>query len=199
MEKVAGYVEHIIYRNADNGYTVFELAADGEEVTCVGTFQMIDEGESLELSGGYVEHAVYGSQFRVEQYKQVELEDERSIERYLGSGAIRGVGPSLAARIVKKFGKDTFRIMEEEPERLAEVKGISDRSARQISEQVEEKKGMREAMLYLQKFGISNTLAVKIYQTYEMELYHILEENPYRLAEDIDGIGFRRADELAAG
>ncbi len=198
MEKVAGYVEHIIYRNADNGYTVFELAADGEEVTCVGTFQMIDEGESLELSGGYVEHAVYGSQFRVEQYKQVELEDERSIERYLGSGAIRGVGPSLAARIVKKFGKDTFRIMEEEPERLAEVKGISDRSARQISEQVEEKKGMREAMLYLQKFGISNTLAVKIYKTYEMELYHILEENPYRLAEDIDGIGFRRADELAS-
>ena len=111
---------------------------------------------------------------------------------------IRGVGPSLAARIVKKFGKDTFRIMEEEPERLAEVKGISDRSARQISEQVEEKKGMREAMLYLQKFGISNTLAVKIYKTYEMELYHILEENPYRLAEDIDGIGFRRADELAS-
>ena len=127
MEKVSGYVEHIIYRNTENGYTVFELIADGEEITCVGSFQTIDEGEGLELSGGYVEHAVYGSQFKVESYEEVLPEDEQSMERYLGSGAVRGVGPSLAARIVRKFGKDTFRIVEQEPERLAEVKGISDR------------------------------------------------------------------------
>lgn len=197
-EKISGYVEHIIYRNTENGYTVFELIADGEEITCVGSFQAIDEGEGLELSGGYVEHAVYGSQFKVESFVETVLEDEQSIERYLGSGAIRGVGPSLAARIVKKFGRDTFRIVEQEPERLAEIKGISERRAMEIGAQMEEKKEMREAMIYLQKYGITNTLAMKIYQTYKEEVYHILEENPYRLAEDIDGIGFRRADELAA-
>ncbi len=198
MEKVSGYVEHIIYRNTENGYTVFELIADGEEITCVGSFQAIDEGEGLELSGGYVEHAVYGSQFRVESYEETLPEDEQSMERYLGSGAVRGVGPSLAARIVKKFGKDTFRIVEQEPERLAEVKGISERKAMEISAQMEEKKDLRAAMIYLQKYGISNALAMRIYQTYKEQVYHILEENPYRLAEDIDGIGFRRADELAA-
>ena len=198
MEKVSGYVEHIIYRNTENGYTVFELIADGEEITCVGSFQTIDEGEGLELSGGYVEHAVYGSQFKVESYEETLPEDEQSMERYLGSGAVRGVGPSLAARIVKKFGKDTFRIVEQEPERLAEVKGISERKAMEIGAQMEEKKDLRAAMIYLQKYGISNALAMRIYQTYKEQVYHILEENPYRLAEDIDGIGFRRADELAA-
>ena len=198
MEKISGYVEHIIYRNTGNGYSVFELVAEGEEVTCVGTFRALDEGENLELTGGYVEHAVYGSQFKVESYEAVAPEDESSIERYLGSGAIKGIGPSLAARIVKKFGKDTFRIIEQEPERLAEIKGISERKAMEISTLMEEKKGMREAMIYLQKFGISNTLAIKIYNTYGMEVYGVLEENPYRLAEDIEGIGFKRADELAA-
>ena len=198
MEKKAGYVDHIIYRNTGNGYTVFELVSEGEEITCVGTFRALDEGENLELTGGYVAHAVYGNQFKVESYEHVAPEDETSIERYLGSGAIKGVGPSLAARIVRKFGKDTFRIMEEEPERLAEIKGISERKAMEIAALLEEKKGMREAMIYLQKFGISNTLAIKIYNTYGLEVYGILEENPYRLAEDIDGIGFKRADELAA-
>lgn len=199
MDKISGYVEHIIYRNTENGYTVFELSGSGEEpVTCVGIFQMLDEGENLELSGSYVEHSLYGNQFKVEGYEQTAPEDIRSMERYLGSGAIRGVGPSLAARIVKRFGEDTFRIMEEEPERLAEVKGISERKAMEISAQVEAKRGVRSAMLYLQKFGISNTLAAKIYKTYGAELYGILETDPYRLAEDIDGVGFKRADELAA-
>ena len=198
VEKLTGYVEHIVYRNTGNGYSVFEFVSDGEEITCVGTFQALDEGENLELTGNYVEHAVYGTQLKVDSYREIAPEDEQSIERYLGSGAVKGVGPALAARIVRKFGRDTFRIVEEEPERLAEIKGISERKAMEISAQMEEKKGMREAMLYLQKYGISNTLAVKIYQTYGMELYRILEENPYRLAEDIEGIGFKRADELAA-
>ena len=197
MEKITGYVKHIVYRNAGNGYTVFELETEEGELTCVGTFRDLDEGENLELSGGFVEHAVYGSQFRVDHYEEVEPGDEEGIRRYLGSGAIRGVGEALAARIVRKFGKDTFRVMEEEPERLAEIKGISERKAMEISAQLEAKRGMREAMIYLQKYGISNTLAVRIFQTYDMELYRVLEENPYRLAEDIDGIGFKRADELA--
>ena len=151
MEKITGYVKHIVYRNAGNGYTVFELETEEGELTCVGTFRDLDEGENLELSGGFVEHAVYGSQFRVDHYEEVEPGDEEGIRRYLGSGAIRGVGEALAARIVRKFGKDTFRVMEEEPERLAEIKGISERKAMEISAQLEAKRGMREAMMYLQK------------------------------------------------
>ncbi len=197
MEQVNGYVSHIIYRNAENGYTVFELKSD-EDVTCVGTFSALDEGELLELEGEYIEHAVYGSQLKVSSYKIASPEDAAGMERYLGSGAIKGIGASLAARIVKKFGKDTFRIIEEEPERLAEVKGISQHKAMDIAAQVEDKREMREAMIYLQGYGISNTLAVKIFKTYGSRLYGILEENPYQLAEDIDGIGFKKADELAA-
>ena len=197
MEQVKGFVSHIIYRNTGNGYTVFVLNA-GEEVTCVGTFQALDEGELLELDGEYIEHAVYGSQFKVAGFRVVPPEDAAGMERYLGSGAVKGVGASLAARIVKRFGADTFRIIEEEPERLAEIKGISERKAMDIAAQMEQKRDMREAMVYLQKYGISNTLAVKIYETYGSSLYSVLEENPYQLADDIDGIGFRKADELAA-
>lgn len=197
MEQIKGYVSHIIYRNSDNGYTVFLLEAD-EEVTCVGCFEVLDEGEILELTGEFSEHPVYGSQFKVESFKAAAPEDEESIERYLGSGAIKGVGPSLAARIVKQFGKDTFRIVEEEPERLAEVKGISERKALEIASQLEEKRDLREAMIYLQRYGITNTLAVKIYEEYGNRVYSILQENPYKLADDIDGIGFKKADELAA-
>lgn len=197
MEQVKGFVSHIIYRNTGNGYTVFVLNA-GEEVTCVGTFQALDEGELLELDGEYIEHAVYGSQFKVSGFQVASPEDAAGMERYLGSGAVKGVGASLAARIVKRFGADTFRIIEEEPERLAEIKGISERKAMDIAAQMEQKRDMREAMVYLQKYGISNTLAVKIYETYGGRLYSVLEENPYQLADDIDGIGFRKADELAA-
>lgn len=197
MEQLKGFVSHIIYRNTDNGYTVFELKGE-EEVTCVGMFQNLDEGEILELTGDYTQHAVYGSQFKVDSFRLVTPEDAEGMERYLGSGAIKGIGASLAARIVKRFGADTFRIIEEEPERLAEIKGISERKALDIAAQMEEKRGMREAMIYLQRYGISNTLAVKIFETYGTGLYGILEENPYQLADDIDGIGFKKADELAA-
>lgn len=197
MERLEGYVSHIIYRNTENGYTVFELQG-GEEITCVGSFPALDEGETLELSGDFTEHAVYGRQFKVVSWQHVSPEDALGMERYLGSGAVRGVGAALAARIVKRFGRDTFRIIEEEPERLAEIKGISERKAMDIAVQLEEKRDMRQAMVYLQKYGISNAMAVRIYETYQDRLYRILEENPYRLADDIEGIGFRKADELAA-
>ena len=165
MAQLKGFVTHIIYRNNGNGYTVFELNT-GDEITCVGTFQSLEEGEILELEGDFTEHAVYGSQFKVSSFKFSSPEDAAGMERYLGSGAIKGVGASLAARIVKRFGADTFRIIEEEPERLAEIKGISERKAMDIASQMEEKHEMREAMVYLQKYGISNTLAVRIYETY---------------------------------
>ncbi len=197
METVKGYVEHIIYQNGDNGYTVMELNCEGEGITCVGTFRGVEEGENMELTGEFVEHALYGEQFKVQSYSFLAMDDAVSIQRYLSSGAIRGIGEALAARIVKKFGADTFRIMEEEPERLSEVKGISERIAREIAQQAEEKRGMRDAMLFLQKYGISNTLAGKIYKTYGMRLYSVIQENPYLLAEDITGVGFKTADEIA--
>ena len=198
MERIEGYVDHIIYRNQDNGYTVMNVIADGEEITCVGLLHYIGDGELVEITGHYKDHATYGRQLQIETLEIKAPEDELSIERYLGSGAVKGIGVSLAARIVRKFHEDTFRIMEEEPERLAEVKGISERKAMDIASQMEEKHEMREAMVYLQKYGISNTLAVRIYETYGSRLYRVLEENPYQLADDIDGIGFRKADELAA-
>ena len=189
---------HIVFRNEENGYPGFHLEYDDGEVTSVGNFNFINEGEMLELNGEYMNHSVYGTQLKVSSHIVKEPEDLVSIERYLGSGAVRGVGAALAGRIVKKFKEDTFRIIEEEPERLAEVKGISERKAREIAEQVEEKKDMRKAMIYLQKYGISTRLAAKIYQHYGMRVYKVLEENPYQLANNIDGVGFKTADEIAS-
>ena len=197
MERVTGYIEHIVYRNEDNGYTVMNVVSDEDEVTCVGIFQIISEGESIEMEGDYTVHPSYGPQLKVTNYRIKAPEDAVSMERYLGSGAIRGIGAALAARIVRRFKEDTFRIIEEEPERLAEVKGISERKAMEISEQMEEKRELRQAMMYLQKYGISLTLAGKIYSTYGMDTYRTLQENPYKLAEDVDGIGFKIADEIA--
>lgn len=197
METLAGYIDHIIYRNADNGYTVLVLVTQEEEITCVGTFSEVSEGESIEVVGDYISHPTYGRQLKVERYMEKAPTDELSIERYLGSGAIKGIGAALAARIVRRFKMDTFRIIEEEPERLAEIKGISERGAMEISNQVAEKRDLRQAMIFLQKYGISLNLAVKIYQEYGQEVYGILQENPYRLADDISGVGFRIADEIA--
>ena len=197
MEKLAGYVEHIIYRNADNGYTVLNLVSGEAEITCVGIFSAIAEGENIEASGDYTDHPTYGKQFKVESFEEKAPEDEEAIERYLGSGAIRGIGLALAARIVRRFKADTFRIIEEEPERLAEVKGISERKAMEIADQVNEKRDLRQAMIFLQQYGITMNLAVKVYQQYGQEVYGIIRENPYQLADDIEGVGFRTADEIA--
>ncbi|MBQ7776774.1 MAG: ATP-dependent RecD-like DNA helicase [Lachnospiraceae bacterium] len=198
MEAVTGYVEHIIFQNPENGYTVFNLVSDEDEITCVGLCRGMTEGENIEAQGDYIEHPMYGSQFKISTYHVVAPKDSVSMERYLGSGAVKGIGPALAKRIVKKFGDDTFRIIEEEPERLAEIKGISERKAREIAEQMEERKDLRDALVYLQQFGISNTLAIRIFDTYGTNLYGVMKENPYKLAEDIDGIGFKIADEIAA-
>lgn len=197
METIQGYVDHIIYRNAENGYTVLVLVCEEEEITCVGVFSDIVEGENIEAKGEYTEHPVYGSQFKVSYFEEKAPEDEIAIERYLGSGAIKGIGLALAARIVRRFKKDTFRIIEEEPERLAEVKGISERKAMEIADQVNAKKDLRQAMIFLQQYGISTTLAVKIYNFYGSRIYSVLKENPYQMAEDIEGVGFKTADEIA--
>ncbi len=198
MEELQGYVDHIVFRNADNGYTVLNLISDEDEITCVGIFPVVTEGEILLLHGEYTSHPTYGEQFQMKSYEMKPPEDVLSMERYLASGAIKGIGVALAARIVRRFKNDTFRIMEEEPERLAEVKGISERMAMEISNQMVEKKDLRDAMIFLEKYGISTNLAVKIYQAYGQEIYSVIRENPYRMAEEVSGIGFKIADEIAS-
>ncbi|MBQ1801758.1 MAG: ATP-dependent RecD-like DNA helicase [Lachnobacterium sp.] len=198
METISGYVDHIIFRNEENGYTVLVLVSDGEEVTCVGIFTDISEGENIECVGEFIKHSTYGEQFKTTSYEHKDPEDIVSIERYLGSGAVKGLGKALASRIVKKFKEDTFRIIEEEPERLAEIKGISQQKAMDIANQINERKDLRRAMIYLQKYGISTLMAVKIYKTYKQDVFKILKENPYKLSEDIGGIGFKTADLIAS-
>ncbi len=211
-EKIEGYVEHIVYRNEENGYTVMSLngrqvlppeaeqktALKDEEIMCVGIFPGVHEGEYLEAEGSFQVHASYGQQFRAERYQVKVPTNGIALERYLGSGAIKGIGAALAARVVRRFGEDTLRIMEEEPERLAEVKGISLRKAREIGEQMLEKSQMQNAMIFLAQYGISLSMGIKIYNQYQDSLYRVLQENPYKLAEDIQGIGFRIADEIAS-
>ena len=197
-EVIEGYVDHIIFQNNENGYTVFVLETEDEECTCVGTCKGLTQGLTIRGEGERTEHAVYGKQFKLFSYTTVAPKDSASMERYLGSGAVKGVGPALAARIVKKFGDDTLRIIQEEPERLAEIKGISKRKAMEIAVLMEEKKELQEALVYLAGYGISNTLAVKIYDKYGAGLYGVMQENPYQLAEDITGVGFKIADEIAS-
>ncbi|MGB8452269.1 MAG: ATP-dependent RecD-like DNA helicase [Anaerocolumna sp.] len=197
-EILEGYVDKIVFRNTENGYTVLTLVNDKVEMTCVGSFTFISEGEFIRATGNYIAHQLYGEQFQIQNYEFMEPEDLQSIEKYLGSGAIKGVGNALASRIVRRFKKDTFRIIEEEPERLAEVKGISENMAKEIAKQFDDKKDMRGAMLFLQQFGITTALAVKIYKEYGAKMYQIIKENPYKLAEDITGIGFKLADEIAS-
>lgn len=199
METITGYIDHIIFQNSENAYAVLLLITDDqEELVCVGTFPGVDEGQTLKLQGKYVEHPSYGRQFKASSFEEVMPEDAASMERYLSSGAIKGIGEALARRIVKKFGKDTFRIMEEEPERLSEIKGISPRIAQNIAVQFFDKRQMRDAFIFLQKYGISNNLAVKICDEYGDRLFAVIKENPYQLAEDISGVGFKIADDIAS-
>ena len=219
MADFKGFVSHIIYRSEESGYTVFEVTVTdageaassdgsggrgtlsagsiGDVITCVGTPVSISEGESCAVSGEYVTHPVYGEQLRVRNYQVIAPENAQAMYRYLAAGSIKRVGPAMAAKIVKRFGDDTLRVMEEEPEKLAEIKGISLRMAREIGAQMEDKKDLRDAMIFLQKYGIGSAHAARIWQAYGTDLYEIMKVNPYRLAEDIRGIGFATADEIA--
>ena len=203
---IRGFVDHITYHNEENGYTVFLFFPDAGElsddfsdgITCTGNFVELLPGESLELSGQIVEDPTYGTQFRCLSYEFIKPSTSAEIERYLSGGAVKGIGKTLAKKIVKKFGDDTFRIMEAEPERLAEISGISLRMAQQFAVEMMEHREIRDACVYLQKFGISMRLALRIYDRYEKEIYEIIGSNPYRLCDEIDGIGFRTADHIAS-
>ena len=197
MESIQGYVKNIVFRNEENGYTVAVVVSDGEEITCVGNLPAIDTGDLVDAEGSYTTHAYYGSQFKVQNITVKEPTGAVEIERYLASGAVKGIGEALAGRIVKRFGDDAFRVMEEEPERLAEVKGISLKKARDIAIAMQDKADARSAMIFLQRYGIGGALATRILARYGDEVYGVLRTNPYRLADEVDGIGFRRADEIA--
>ncbi len=197
METLKGYVERIIYRSEESGYTVLSLSADGDEQVCTGVLPLLGEGELIEVSGMRTVHSSYGEQLRIQHYRILPPEDDIAIERYLASGAIKGIGAALAARIVNHFHGDTFRVMEQEPELLVQIKGISERKAREIAAQVEEKRDMRQAFLFLAEYGISNALAARIYNHYGGGLYGMIRTNPYRMADDIRGVGFRIADQIA--
>lgn len=198
MIQIKGYIKEIKFYKPETGYTVLVLVTEDGDLTCVGNISRVDEGESIEVFGDMTFHPSYGEQLKIDHYETISPDDPESLKRYLGSGAIRGIGEALAARIVKTFGNDTMRILEEEPERLSEVKGISDRKAREIAEQFHEKSDARSAFMFLQEYGLSNNMAIRIYEEYGNAIYSIMKENPYRLAEDIRGIGFKMADEIAA-
>ena len=197
MDTFKGFVTRIRYRKEETGYTIFYIEYEGDEMPCVGNVPSISEGECVEVVGEVVEHPMYGLQVKIQSCNPVAPDDPESLKRYLGSGAIKGVGVALAERIVKAFGDDTMRILEEEPERLSEVKGISERKAREIAIQFRDKNEARAAFLFLQQYGISNNMSIRIYEEYGDAIYSIMRENPYRLAEDIRGIGFKAADEIA--
>ena len=196
-ETINGFVEKVVYRNTENGYTVVNISVEGDDVVCTGYFSDITEGDQIIAEGSFVEHKQYGIQFTVASYEIKEPETSVAMEKYLGSGIIKGVGPALSAKIVKKFGDETFNIIEREPERLAEIKGITEKKAIEIGSQFEEKKEFRNAMIFLNQYGVSNALAMKIYKEYGINVMKIVRENPYRLADDIAGVGFKTADEIA--
>lgn len=196
-ETINGFVEKVVYRNTENGYTVANISVEGDDVVCTGYFSDITEGDQIIAEGSFVEHKQYGIQFTVTSYEIKEPETSVAMEKYLGSGIIKGVGPALSAKIVKKFGDETFNIIEREPERLAEIKGITEKKAIEIGSQFEEKKEFRNAMIFLNQYGVSNALAMKIYKEYGIKVMKIVRENPYRLADDIAGVGFKTADEIA--
>lgn len=192
-----GYVEQVKYYNEENGYSVIELVTEEELITCCGYFPDLREGENLLVEGEHSFHPTYGPQFKVTSFKLLGIKDTYAVEKYLASGTIKGIGPVTAAKIVLKFGDDTFRILEEEPERLAEIKGISEDKARNIAAQLEGQSSIRAAMLFLQQYGITVKTGTKIYQYYKDDVYDIIRTNPYQLASDVDGIGFVTADEIA--
>lgn len=197
---IKGIIDNILFRSDDGRYSVANIISDDfedGEMICTGTLLGADLGDTVEAEGDYYEHAAHGIQFKIRTFKVIPPEDTISIERYLASGAIKGIGPAMAKRIVKKFGADTMNVLENEPERLVAVKGISERIAREIAEQFCEKKDVRDAMIFMQEYGIGNNLAVKIYDRYGPEVYRVIKENPYKIARDIRGVGFKTADDIA--
>lgn len=194
---ISGSIEEIVYRNEANGYTVIVVDFHGEYITCVGKFPPINEGSRVELEGYSVKNAKYGEQFSVTNVKVLPPNSEDGIIRYLSSGLIKGVGPVTATAIVSRFKKETLDIIEFNPAKLAEVRGVSHQKAMQIAESFMEIKKMQSVVMFFQSYNVSTNMAVKIYQTYLDKTEEVINTNPYKLIEDVDGIGFTTADKIA--
>ena len=197
MIVIEGTVEDIIYTNEANGYTVCELSCGKDIVTAVGCMPFINPGEAIRASGKWVSHPDYGEQFKVEIYEKIMPQTADAIEKYLSSGIVKGVGPATAARIVDKFGAETLEIINKDPKRLSEIKGISLDKAMTIGQALNEQRGLRDIVMFLQEYGISPSMCLKIYKAYADFAVPKIKENPYRLCEDIFGIGFKTADVIA--
>ncbi len=195
--KINGIIEEIIFRNPDNNYTVVLVNNSGELVTAVGKFPLINEGENVELSGDFVAHSKYGEQFAVTEVKLKPPTSRQGIIRYLSSGLIKGVGLITATNLVNKFGESTLDVIEFNPSRLAEVRGVSPKKAQDIANEVASVKKMQNAVMLMQNYNISTNLAIKIFNFYGDNTDKILKNNPYKLTEDIDGVGFFTADKIA--
>ena len=194
---ILGTIKNIIFQNEENGYTVLVLECENEDMTCVGTLPAVNIGENLELEGEIVLNKTYGEQFKFSHAKVVQPKTQEGIARYLSSGLIRGVGKVTAENIVKHFGEDTLNVIEFNPSRLTEVKGISEQKAIIIAESYIEIKKMQDTIMFLQDYDISSRMSVKIYETYHEKTLEKLKNNPYQLVEDVDGIGFITADKIA--
>lgn len=195
--ELKGIIESIIYRNSENGYTILELFSRGEMITVAGKFPIVGKGETLELEGEFKINKKYGEQFEAESIRVEKPTDVKAIERYLSCGLISGVGEVTARNIVKKFGERTLEVIENNPLELADVRGISIKKANEIYNTYKDIKKMQEAVMFLQKYDISINMAVKIFNKYKYRTEEIISSNPYKLIEDIDGIGFKTADKIA--
>ena len=194
-----GIIEDIIFQNAENGFTVCSIKTeeDEEEITCVGVLPFVHAGESIKVEGSWAVHPTYGDQIRVEQFEKIVPETKKDIEKYLASGVVKGIGAKTAKKIVEHFGEKTLEIMEQDPQRLSEIKGISKKKALEVGESYHEQRSLRKVMMFLQQFGITPTYAVKIYKKFGEQTIEVVQENPYRLADEIFGIGFKIADRIA--
>ena len=196
--RISGSIESVIYSNEDNGYAICDMGTDdGDEmITIVGTLPMIAEGDCVAVWGRWIHSPKYGDQFRVEQYEREMPAGVSAIRRYLAAGAIRGIGAKTADRIVAEFGEDTFDVMENHPEWLATIKGITAKRAEEIGEEFRAKAGIRNAMLFFRDY-FGAALTVRIYKQFGTHAVDIAKKNPYRLCEEVEGIGFEKADAMA--
>ncbi len=198
-QQIKGTVERVTYYSEESGYSVIRLNVKGWTglATVVGNLPQVTPGESLRLEGVWTTHPQYGRQFKAERCEQILPATVEGIKKYLGSGMVKGVGPVTAARIVQRFGADTFRVLDEEPRRLREALGVGPKRAVAIAKSWQEQKQIRQVMLFLQGHGVTTSLAVKIYKAYGNDAIHVVQENPYRMARDIWGVGFKTADKIA--
>ena len=198
MASFEGVINEIVFRNDSNGYTVLSLKPDkGKAFTVVGMFPLINSGERIYVEGEWTEHRDYGKQLKMVKFDILQPTTKSGIERYLASGVIKGVGPATAKLLVKTFGEQTLDILENHPDRLIEIEGIGSKRARQIADSYQEKRASRMIMVYLAGLGLSPGLSLKIYNRYQDNVKAVIDKDPYRLIEDISGVGFRTADEIA--